>query len=213
MVDIKTVVETSEIKEKRSIVKVNREYIAYLKSKMIELERFKKVKQYKKYILRLKELSSNYSKKHMKEIRHIRNELKRLEEDERVLLYKSCYNEVCFLENRIKNYYLTMNVNLRRELISMDLPNIFVYQGLLDHDSDMKLYRHILIPNTVKIGMDEDDTIIYPVEELKSNREYRKFYNRVSYRYIEGLSEDCSFSLEGKKLTKVRVVDSKRSLS
>ena len=36
MVDIKTVVETSEIKEKRSIVKVNKEYIAYLKSKMIQ---------------------------------------------------------------------------------------------------------------------------------------------------------------------------------
>ena len=213
MVDIKSVVETSDIREKRSKVQVNKEYVAYLKRKMIELERFKKVRQYKKYILRLKELSNNYSKKHIKEIKHIRNELKRLEEDRHVLFYRSCYNELCFLENRIKNYYLTMNVNLRRELISMDLPNIYVYQGLLDHGSDIKLYRHILIPNTVKTDMDEGDTVIYPMGELKSNRQYRRFYNRVSYRYIEGLSEDCSYSLEGKKLTKVRVVDSKRSLS
>lgn len=211
MVDIKNVVETSNIKEKRSSVQINKEYIAYLKKKMVELERFKKVKQYKKYILRLKELSSNYSKKHMKEIRHIRNELKRLEEDRHVMFYRSCYNEVCFLENRIRNYYLTMNVNLRNELISMDLPNIYVYQGLLDHDSDMKLYRHILIPNTVKVGMDEGDTVIYPMGELKSNREYRKFYNRVSYRYIDSLSKDCSYSLEGKKLAKVRIVDNSKN--
>ena len=177
---------------------------------MLELERFKKVKQYKKYVLRLKELSNNYSNKHMKEIRHIRNELKRLEEDRNVLYYKSIYNEICFLEGRIRNYYLTMNVNLRRELVSMDLPNIFVYQGLLDHDSDLKLYRHILIPNNVKIGMDEGDTIIYPDYEIKSNREYRRFYNRVSYRYIDNLSKDCSYSLEGKKLTKVRIVDNRK---
>ena len=132
----------------------------------------------------------------------LRKEIGTLERHYGVKKYKHYNDELLIYEDFIKKYYICINVILRNELLNYDIPDIYVYQGNIEGN---ELYRNILGPNSVKIGLDNEDQVIYPDRELKSNREYRKFYNRVSFRYIEDLTRDYSYDLEGKKLRKVKI--------
>ena len=80
---------------------------------------------------------------------------------------------------------------------------------MLDQENNLKLYKNIVIPNTVKTELDEDDIGLYPVQEIESQRDYRKFYNRVSFRYMEGLTRDYSFDLDSKNIKNAKVLKRK----
>ena len=195
-------VEACDIKQRRNKHSWNVNQAKLYKKEIKKLERSSAVKMYLFKINRLNHLLETGNKKDIFEIRMLRKEISTLENHYGVMKYKRFNDELLIFEEFIKKYYICINVILRNELLNYDIPDIFVYQGQVD---GYDLYRNILVPNSVKIGLDNEDQVIYPDRELKSNREYRKFYNRVSFRYIEDLTRDYSYDLEGKKLRKVKI--------
>ena len=195
-------VEACDIKQRRNKHSWNVNQAKLYKKEIKKLERSSAVKMYLFKINRLNHLLETGNKKDIFEIRMLRKEIGTLENHYGVMKYKRFNDELLIFEEFIKKYYICINVILRNELLNYDIPDIFVYQGQVD---GYDLYRNILVPNSVKLGLDKEDQVIYPDRELKSNREYRKFYNRVSFRYIEDLTRDYSYDLEGKKLRKVKI--------
>ena len=195
-------VEACDIKQRRNKHSWNVNQAKLYKKEIKKLERSSAVKMYLFKINRLNHLLETGNKKDIFEIRMLRKEISTLENHYGVMKYKRFNDELLIFEEFIKKYYICINVILRNELLNYDIPDIYVYQG---HIEGNELYRNILVPNSVKIGLDNEDQVIYPDRELKSNREYRKFYNRVSFRYIEDLTRDYSYDLEGKKLRKVKI--------
>ena len=97
-------------------------------------------------------------------------------------------------------YYRTINEGLRYELELIGVPPIFVKQheyedsiNIVNGSTDM----HNIYFNQVKL--------IEPVYDMKSYRDYRHFYNRTSFKYLEQLTRDHEYSLEGKNLGKVKI--------
>ena len=97
---------------------------------------------------------------------------------------------------------MLVNIDLRRELSRIDTPNIFIAQSEYDFD------KHIIdgSPLISSIMLNEKDiTIVSPIYEMESNRDFRHFYNKTSFKYLEGVCEDYSLDLEGKKLGKIKI--------
>ena len=91
-------------------------------------------------------------------------------------------------------------IDLREELSKHELPNIYVYQ----EDNHDPLFRHIIVPDRiVTASFTEDGMAIFPLYILDSNREFRHFYNKTSFKYLEELSIDRSYNLENKRFGKV----------
>lgn len=110
---------------------------------------------------------------------------------------RSEYNE---LKKHLSDYYTAVNTDFRNELKDKNLPNIYVFQG------NDKPGRHIIIPDRVTECMEiGGNTIIYPYYELYSNREYRHFYNKTSFKYLEQLSQDCMYAVDNKNLGKIKI--------
>ena len=169
-------VEACDIKQRRNKHSWNVNQAKLYKKEIKKLERSSAVKMYLFKINRLNHLLETGNKKDIFEIRMLRKEISTLENHYGVMKYKRFNDELLIFEEFIKKYYICINVILRNELLNYDIPDIFVYQGQVD---GYDLYRNILVPNSVKIGLDNEDQVIYPDRELKSNREYRKFYNRI----------------------------------
>ena len=102
------------------------------------------------------------------------------------------------------NYQRTIQVELRERLATLDLPDIYIYQGLVK-PGQKALYRHIIVPSKEIETEDTVGTIILPIKERESNRQTHQFYARTSYRYLEALTRDYSFDLEGKALGPVLI--------
>ena len=206
-------IDSCDIKERRSMYKSDLKRLKYTKKRMERLEDSKLIKRYKRKVERLNYLNNNFDRNHYRELVRLRRSVDNLEHFSQVEYYKRLYNDVLQLEEYIKKYYITINILLRKELLDHNIPNIYVFQGILDIDSNLKLYRNIVSPNTVKTELDDNDIGLYPKKDIQSRRKYRSFYNRVSFKYLESLSKDCSFDVEGKKLKNVKVLkrDDKKS--
>ena len=123
--------------------------------------------------------------------------------DDNVKLYVAAYDKYMELERECHSFYKRINLDFRRELEFCDLPNIFVYQGMIDMSKKLKLSRHIIISEMTDQYIDTPNTVIYPEEILTSKRKLRHFYNDVSYRYLEQLIQDEDFDVKVKKLGRV----------
>ena len=99
-------------------------------------------------------------------------------------------------------YHRGINEDFRYEFTTYEVPNIFIYQG---HVANILVAKNIILPEVKEIYEETKDIIIYPPYELKSNREYRHFYNKISFKYLEEISNDYNFELENKKLGKIRI--------
>ena len=209
MTNLAELVEGCNVKQRRYKLKNDirrakkyREIIRYLEEIPI-------IKSYNNKIERLNYLNTHFNKKHEQEIIGLRKNIAALETVDPVSFYKSTLQELALLEEYIKKYYITINIILRKELLDHGIPNIYVFQGVLDKDNDLKLYRNIVSPNSVKTELDDEDIGLYPAHDIESQRDYRKFYNRLSFRYMEGLTRDYSFDLDSKNIKNAKVLKRK----
>ena len=203
---IKNIVENLSIPEKRERLESNRKELIRCDRAMSNMTMDKKVAMYAYDIESLRFLLD--TKSDIEEIKRLREEIGKLQNSKNVLHYMflSCYKDR--LEEQIRDYYKTIQIDLRNELIDQTLPEIYVSQGTISTTPEMKVAKHIIIPGSI-ISTYEDDyeTTIYPVTKpITSARKARHFYNNISFRYLEQLTEDYSYDLEGKDLGPVKIL-------
>ncbi len=119
----------------------------------------------------------------------------------KIIRYRALRSDYEALKKTLGDYYQAINVDLRRELSNMSLSNIYIYQ-LNNQNPSLK---HIIVPNRVLIDMPSDSTIIYPFYDIYSNRDFRHFYNKTSFKYLEGLSKDNDYNLGNKQLGMIKI--------
>ena len=183
----KEIIILNKLTKKREEHIENEETMFDLSCQMNKLTRNQKVAM---YAFKLDEYALSPSRK-------LRKEIKELEQYPEVLEYKNVRDEYNARKKLVSVYAKSINHKFRKDMQKLPLPNIFVWQG--------DEYVNIIDP-TVTMSKDyREPTIITPVTELSSNRELRKFYNRVSYHYLEALSIDNDYSLENKKIGKIKI--------
>ena len=160
-------------------------YKYYLDEYKYLLNRLNEAKYYNKGIIELK-------------LETILNKLYNLYGNKDIDNYKKLIKEIDYIKDSLNEYNKVININLRDILLFEELPNIYV--SIEDNK-----YKHIINSSLIKDNIDKNDTIIYSYYDIKSNRDYRHFYNRVSYNYLEELTNDYSLELKNKRLGKVRI--------
>lgn len=197
--NIRKIVEECRVKEKKEELIKNRQTMFELDRLMAKLTFNREVAMYafnidKYYLLEQDE------KKNKKEMEIIASKLLELEKLDRVLEYKKVREQFEILGYFKDEYYKSVNINLRRELSRLELPNIYIEQSEFDYD------KHIIDKSPLEKEYEKKDLImVCPVYDMKSIRDFRHFYNKTSFHYLEQLSEDCSFDVENKSLGKILI--------
>lgn len=193
---IKWIIEKNKIIEQQEKVRRNREEITHLKKQMSDLTINRNVAIYA-YAVQKVNLGE--------EVHNYMEIIKQVSQDSIVQEYKNLQKELTKLENEIADYYYFIQIDLREKLEDLENPNIYTYYGLLEDDS---VIRNII--DAEIIDYDENKTIIMPEKEFKSRRKTRHFYNKISFKYLEALTRDNSFEVEGKDLGKVKILTPER---
>ena len=189
---IEEIVDLYNLKEKREQVLNNKREITHLKKLMSDLKIHRNVAIFADAINKI-----GYGE----DIHYYLQVIRDLSDDQYVQEYSNLYEQVEILERQIVDYYQNLQISLRNRLSYIENPDIFVYYGTFN---DRVITKHIVTPELSFFN--EDNTVIFPNKELKSRRKARHFYNQVSFKYLEELSKDDSFSLEGKDIGKVKIL-------
>jgi len=113
---------------------------------------------------------------------------------------KELMEERELLLSSLNDYQKTINIDLRRELSNLELPRIFVKQNDYSYD------KNIIDSEVYKTAVNENNSLtICPIYNMKSFRDFRHFYNKVSFKYLEELTKDYEYSLDNKKIGKVLI--------
>lgn len=212
---IEEIVNYLDIPKKKERLINSRSRMLELKSKMSSLTIHKTVATYvynmgtieffQKNFANLSKEDKAYAEK---EIAKLMTQQAYLEEDKLVQEYNSLLAEFIMEKRSADEYYQTIQIGLRNELLDQQLPEIYIYQGDLNPDRKYKLARHIIGANSVEIfeTPDQMPTIIYPSTLVESKRKLDKLYNKTSFRYLEQLTTDYSYDLENKDLGNVRIL-------
>ena len=190
MNSIKEVIEKTKIKEKQEELIKNKETALKLKVKMSDLKLNYNVALYAYALEKIE---------HREELSKYFQIIEELEKDPNVIEYVNLTKQLAEVKEKIADYYYFIQINLREKLIDIDYPDIYVYHISYDEE----LLKNIIDDELIEY--DENNIIIYPPKEIDSNRKNRHFYNKVSFKYLEGLTKDNSFSLDGKRLGKVKI--------
>lgn len=199
--EIKEIVDSLEIngirdqliKDKKQLFKNEREMALLTHDREVGLFAFN-FDEYLNLIEKSKESDDIKLKKRINELEEF---FTNYEMSDKVNRYVELRNESYRIINRNDYYYKLINIYLRGELSDIDLPQIYVKYG--------NKYRHIIDDELIKNSINSEDIVISPIYDMESKRDYRHFYNKVSFHYLEELSNDCEFGLENKKLGKVLV--------
>ena len=207
--EVKEIVNSLGINEVKEELKDNREKAFKLKCLMSRMTFDRSVGLYafyndKSICLAEESVTVDDNKKEeiYRELEDLEKKMKELEKHPKVLEYKKAFSEYYYLLSNEFEYYTLVNIDLRRELSKIKTPNIFVAQP------DFNFDKHIIdsSPLLSSIMVNERDIrIIEPVYKMESNRDFRHFYNKTSFKYLEGVCEDYDLDLGDKKLGKVRV--------
>ena len=205
--DIEEIVSNLRIREKKQQLLKNRDRILHIKYQMSQLTFNRTVGLYAFTIDEMEYLiheskRCNDEKRHelYAKIKELEAKALSMQEDPLVKQYIELRDE--YLKLLFDNdYFVTVNIGLREELSKIGVPNIYVAQHEYDHDKNI-VDKSPLVNESDK----KDLVVILPVYNMKSFRDYRHFYNKTSFRYLEELSRDCSFDLKGKNLGKVRTL-------
>lgn len=202
---LEELVESCDLKKRRILRQFDDKYVRELRKRLRALEEKPIVMEYIVVVKKINDLLNDKNIDNLEEIKKLKERIEFLGKNNSVKDYKIFNMELFIISDYIRKYYISLNVILRKELLNYPLPEIYVYQGMLEN-SDVELYRHIVEPNTIKTGLDKEDIVIHPKSDIKSRRGYRKFYNRVSFRYLENMSKDYSYDIDNKGLTKVKMM-------
>jgi len=213
MEKIKEIVANLAIEQKRAKVLKNKKEMLNLSRQMSALTFNINVAKYAYNLdtLRYKQAalvnaSEEEQKKILLDIERIKLEQDTLEIDDNVQEYIRLLTEYQKLDQENKDFHRLINETLRTELLDLDLPEIFVHQGLLEKDSKYHLYRHLIAHGTYISSPESPDQTIYPSKEVTSNRRSRHYYNKISYKYLDQLTKDYNFDVPSKKLGKVKIL-------
>ena len=206
---IKEMVYSLAIPDQRVMLEKSREEILKIKKDMSDLMLNIKVAQYAYDSARLRELVSKVILTKditlYPEINRLRAEIDRLiMEEDKIIEYKRLRYRLEEIKANQQDYFQTINIRLRNKLLDEELPNIYVYQGFMQNNHK-KLYRNIIFPDVLTVA-EEDDTLILPHYEFTSKRKKRHFYNRVSFQYLEQLSQDFEYDMESKNIPGTKVL-------
>ncbi len=197
---IEDIANSCFINEKRIRHELNGERMATLYYQMNELTHNREIALYASKLETYYELIQKKVNREL--IDNLEDELYNMEDgNSNVFKYRDLRMEYNHLRIQNSVYAKSINVDFRNKLKSTIFPHIFVYQ----EDNGIPLYRHIIDNETYLIYETAKTEIIYPQYDLKSNREYRHFYNKISYNYLEQLSIDGNQTLENKHIGKIRV--------
>ena len=202
---IKNIVEDLDIDYKRNLVDENKSKIFDKEREMAKLTFDRKIGKYAfnldAYFYYMNLINKSKYSRFRNEIKNRLNELYfdiiKAENDKDVLEYKKLRDEVKLLKDEYRDYYKTINIDFRECLCSLDYPDIFVFQG--DITDDVKFYRSIIDSNQF-YGCygDISDLVVYPNSELVSHREFKHFYNKISFKYLEDVSKNLDYDLDKK---------------
>ena len=203
---VKDIVDYLRIPEKKEKAGLNRETIRecnYALSNMAAADR--NVALYASYLEEWYRLLAECNPDNYARTQEIRSQMQQLEKFKAVREYNFVLSYRHELERQISDYYQPIQ---KDELISQKLPEIYVSQGIVLFNPQLKMAKHIIIPGTTIAAYEDNfETTIFPESKpITSAREARHFYNKVSFRYLEQLAEDYSYDLESKDLGKVKVL-------
>ena len=190
MNSIENIVKKYKINEIQEELNKDRENILKLKRKLSDLKLNRNVALYAYSLDKI--LYMEETSKYIK----IKNEL---EGDTNVIEYIKLKEQLDNIYNKIADYYYFIQIDLREKLTDIEYPDTYIHYVSYGEE----LLKNII--DNELIEYDENNAIIYPPKEIKSNRKNRHFYNRTSFKYLEALTKDYSFSLEEKDLGKVKV--------
>lgn len=209
--DIKDIVLSLRIKEKREELQKNRDRIIHLRYLMSQLTFNRTVGLYAftvdeiDYLIADSKKCDEVKRKEIySKIKELESKALKLQEDPEVQKYAELRDEYyrVLFDNE---YFLTVNIGLREELSKIGIPNIYIKQHDYDHDKNI-VDKSPLIDEFTK----EDLVVIYPYYKMESFRDFRHFYSKTSFKYLEELSKDYSFDVEGKRIGKVRTLSFKK---
>lgn len=194
------------IDEKRKRLEENQHIMLSLKKSMSDLTFFLPVARYAylldydQYYRSKKDLTDEEMDKYLDG----KVQMEALEGNVDVMLYKELLREYHEKERECREYFQTINIDFRKGLKEVSLPNIFVFVGNIPN-SDFKLSRHIISGNVHEAYIETPNTVIYPQKDFSSRRKARHFYNTVSFKYLEQLSQDEDFDCKIKRLGRVDI--------
>ncbi len=197
MNQIEEIVKKHHITEKRIMQGLNTERLQTLTYEMNKLKVNRIIALYAYKLDEYYELLKKGTDKAL--LDELKQSLLDMEDNYNLDEYKELKWEYNHLMMQYGNYERSINVDFRSELKKIDIPNIYIYQ---EHNK-VPLYENIVDDNTYLIQAGNSE-IIYPLYDLKSNREYRHFYSKTSFKYLEEVSKDYSLSLENKKIGKIK---------
>lgn len=211
-IDIKYCVEKCQISEKRNshenakikMFQLDRKMANMKFNRQIGLYAFK-LDRYEYLLQILNTLPINKQAAIKTELSRLQDEINEMESNRDIREYKCLRDEYTVLKESLSDYPKSINIALRNELKHLELPDIYIYT----EDREVSIYHHIIQDNRYILIIPElskgKNTVIYPIYEMHSNRDYRHFYNKISFKYLEELSKDYTFDIQEKQLKKLKV--------
>lgn len=201
--EVKEITEDLRIKELKEELYKNRERIFQLRCMMSRLTFNRTVGLYARYLDEIEYLISKRFEvdkeewlKLLEKIQEYDVKARELESNPDVQLYSKLRDE--FIELLLNSeYYQTLNIDFRRELSKLDLPQVFI--------THRNFSKHA-IDSSLELNERRPFTIIEPLYNISSKRGLRHFYNRTSFRYLEDVSEKGSLEVDRKKLGRIRTI-------
>lgn len=194
--ELKDLIISSGLQEEKRKLQIYRDEIFQNESRMSKLTFDRNVGLYvfsfDKYLDLLS--SENSNEEEEEKLLDVMSSLEHLEGVQEYLRLREIND---LLKTRIDNYFRDVNIGLRNRLINLDLPEIFVY--------GKDRITHIIDNKRIKSMLANVDTIIYPLYDIKSLRDLRHFYNKLSFHYLNEMVDDCDYDISSKKLGKIRI--------
>ena len=191
--NIKEIVELCGVREKKEKLIKDRQRMFELDRLMSKATFDRNAGMYAFTLDKYYDLEQN-EKENKKELERLASNLFDLEKLDVVLQYKKLREEYEILGYFQDDYYKCVNIDLRTALQEYKDPFIYVYQK--------DKFKNIISKEEYS---DVVGSVIYPFYDMKSMRNFRHLYNKLSFKYLEELSQDYSFDLEGKKLGKMMI--------
>ena len=197
-ITIKAIADNQKIKEKKEKKDEMLKQIYLNERKMSKLTFDRNIGLYAyymdEYLCLLSKLETYEREKVLNKLKEITLKLDKLKDYPGVQEYNNLRLQNLMFKFKISDYYKTVQKDFRF-MISLLPSNVYV--------KEEENIKHIVNSNKVK-RKEDGDIVISSQYDINSKRDLRHFYNKVSFKYLESLSEDYSFDLEGKNLGKIK---------
>ena len=124
----------------------------------------------------------------------------KFKDDENVQEYIELRRNLNKLENEIIENKKKIQKDLKKAIKKRQISTPNIYYG---RDEKNNVITKNITTNQLSL-LKESKEVILPTTELKSKKNIRHFYNRISFKYLEQLVNNNDYSLEKKDLGRVK---------